>query len=109
MAYGYDDVTDQRRRFTVLIGFVDLEEVESENDVDGGMTWVRCRKGRSMQLLLAKAPTKTTKNHNREARMDNVDNILVVLVVNLNMNRIRSNAQKRLTKDCSDQICTCWC
>jgi hypothetical protein len=52
----------------------------------------------------------TYKNHQKpqsrsENGQDNVDNILVVLVVDLNMNRIRSNAQKRLTKDCSgDQI-----
>jgi hypothetical protein len=48
-----------------------------------------------------------TKNHTREARMDNFENIIVVLVVDLNC--FRSNAQKRLTKDCSDQMCTSWC
>jgi hypothetical protein len=53
----------------------------------------------------------------REARIDNVENISVVLVVVAvavadDLNRFRSNAQKRLTKDedCSgDQMCTSWC
>jgi hypothetical protein len=40
----------------------------------------------------------------QEARMDNVENMIVVLVVDLNC--FRSNTQKRLTKDCSDQMCT---
>jgi hypothetical protein len=69
------------------------------------------QESRSMQLLLATAPTKT-KNQKPKTTLekrewDNVENIIVVLVVDLNC--FRSNAQKRLTKDCSDQMCTSWC
>jgi hypothetical protein len=53
-----------------------------------------------------KPKPKTTLT--REARIDNVENISVVLLVVVavvDLNRFRSNAQKRLTKDCSgDQI-----
>jgi len=37
--------------------------------------------------------------------MDHVENIIVAVLL-VDLNRFRSNAQKRLTKDCSDQMCT---